>query len=86
MGGKQAVQATNGRIFRLVLPFVVATTTTVIVWFATRGSAVPVIEGNRVVDTGQTQLVTAVLAGLGALLVTAIIVGMMKRPKSRRSR
>jgi hypothetical protein len=83
----QDVRGTNGRALRLVLPFIVAIATTTIVWFATARGSVPAPEAQRLVDTGQPQLVTAVLAGLGALLVTAIVVGLKtKRPKPRRSR
>jgi hypothetical protein len=90
-GGKQGkaeqdVRGTNGRILRLVLPFVVAIVTTVIVFLTSSRGSVKSPDGLQLVDTGQPQLVTAVLAGLGALLVTAVVVGMMTRPTARSSR
>jgi hypothetical protein len=73
----------GGRIFRFVLPFVVAVATGVIVSLAS--SRAPVIDGNRIVDPGQQQLVNAVLAGLAALMITVILVRVLG-PRPRRSR
>ena len=79
-------QRDNGRTLRLVLPFVVAAITGVIVWVATRPAPLP--QSGVVVDPDQQRLVNAVFAALGAMLVTLIAVRLIvkPRPKSRRSR
>jgi hypothetical protein len=86
MANKQAARGASGGVVRLVLPFVAATVVGVIVFVATAGNAAPVYEGGTPrIDPGQGHLINSVLAGLAALLVTAIAV-RMKKPKRKAHR
>jgi hypothetical protein len=79
---QQDVRGTNGRIVRMILPFIVATATAVIVWYLSSRPSAPTSDGGtRLVDTGQPQLVSAVLAGFVALMITVIGLKLI-RPRS----
>jgi hypothetical protein len=85
MRGTPAVRGSGARTVRLVLPFVVAVITGVIVW-ASQSVAVLKPEAGPQIDPAQQQLVNAVFAALGAMLLTLIVVRVAWRPKPRRSR